>query len=112
MPDILTGVLTEERLQPFLKYLKEEEITDVDWNGKDLWLKNIYSEKIKVPKEEHNVTPEYIVAITQHIANSVSKRFNKEIPCLEAETGLKPCMNLLPYPDAVSASGRQLNFHV
>lgn len=86
MPDILTGVLTEERLQPFLKYLNDKEITDVDWNGKDLWLKNIYSEKIKVPKEEHNVTPEYIAAITQHIANTVSKRFNKEIPCLEAET--------------------------
>ena len=107
MPDILTGVLTEERLQPFLKYLKEEEITDVDWNGKDLWLKNIYSEKIKVPKEEHNVTPEYIVAITQHITRkSLVWRQKQKI------TGLKPCMNLLPYPDAVSASGRQLNFHV
>ena len=98
MPDILTGVLTEERLQPFLKYLKEEEITDVDWNGKDLWLKNVYSEKIKVPKEEHNVTPEYIAAIT----NDLIRKF-LVWKLKQRITGLKHYTNPLQYQDEAFA---------
>ena len=83
---IMTGVITKERLRPFLKYLKDDEITDVDWNGSDLWVKNIYNESIIIPKEEHDVTSEFIQAFTTHVSNSVSKLFNQENCVLEAET--------------------------
>ena len=83
---IMTGVITQERLRPFLGYLKNDEITDVDWNGSDLWIKNIYNESFMIPKEEHEITPEFIQAFTTHVSNSVSKLFNQENCVLEAET--------------------------
>jgi len=83
---IMTGVITKERLKPLFKYLKNDEITDVDWNGSDLWIKNIYNESIMIPKEEHEITPAFIQAFTTHVSNSVSKLFNQENCVLEAET--------------------------
>ena len=83
---IMTGVITKERLKPLFKYLKNDEITDVDWNGSDLWIKNIYNESIMIPKEEHEITPVFIQAFTTHVSNSVSKLFNQENCVLEAET--------------------------
>ena len=83
---IMTGIITKERLKPLFKYLKNDEITDVDWNGSDLWIKNIYNESIMIPKEEHEITPAFIQAFTTHVSNSVSKLFNQENCVLEAET--------------------------
>jgi len=84
--EIMTGVITQERLRPFLVFLKNDEITDVDWNGSDLWIKNIYNESFMIPKEEHEITPEFIQAFTTYVSDSVSKLFNQEKCVLEAET--------------------------
>jgi len=81
-----TGIITKERIQLFIKYLQNEETTDVDWNGRDLWVKNIHNVKIKIPHEEHGITDEYIKVFTSHLATSVNKLFNREHCELEAET--------------------------
>lgn len=83
---IQTGVLTDERLKPLLKYLNDENIIDVDWNGSDLIVRDINNNSVKIPRMEHGITKEYIDAITQHIANSVSQSFTQDNPVLDAET--------------------------
>jgi len=86
--NIQTGIITNKRMEPLLKYLLKEDITDVDWNGRDLVIRTIYRENIKVDKKEHNINPEFIENFTQHVANSVSKHFNKSTPKLDAKVGL------------------------
>lgn len=83
---ILTGILTEERLKPFLPFLKDDDITDVDWNGDALWVNTIHNESMKIPNDQHTVTKEYINAFVQNVANSISQHFNKEHYKLEADT--------------------------
>ena len=83
---VSTGLLTEDRLRPFLPFLEDDNITDVDWNGDALWVNTIHNESIKIPDDQHTVTKEYINTFVQNVANSVSQRFNKEKYKLEADT--------------------------
>lgn len=69
---------------PLWPYVEEDEITDIDYNGKDLWITNTANERIKV--EEHGVTKEFIEKFSHYIANNVSKAFNKVENLLEADT--------------------------
>jgi pilus assembly protein CpaF len=81
-----TGIITNEKIKLFLPYLKDNEITDVDWNGKELWVKNIYNQKIKIPAGEHKIDKKYIENFTAQLATSMGKLFNKEDNVLEAQT--------------------------
>lgn len=83
---IKTGVLTDERMKPLLRYLNDENIIDVDWNGSDLIVRDINNISTKIPRKEHGITKEYIDSLTQHIANSVSQSFTQDSPILDAET--------------------------
>ncbi|MFV0467294.1 MAG: pilus assembly protein, partial [Lachnospiraceae bacterium] len=68
---------------PLWSYIEEDEITDIDFNGTDLWMTNTANERIKV--EEHGVTKEFIEKFSHYIANNVSKPFNKVENLLEAD---------------------------
>lgn len=76
--------LSNEILGPFQKYLEMDEITDVDYNGRALWVKNIYGVKKQVKDEE--LTERFITNFVQNIANYASLSFNKQENILEAET--------------------------
>lgn len=80
-----TGILTLERLKPLIPYLKDERITDIDWDGSNLWVNTIDNETEII--KDHEVTKEYIETLAGHVANSQSKHFNKTEYGLEAETG-------------------------
>ena len=69
---------------PLWSYVEDDEITDIDFNGRDLWITNTANERIKV--EEHGVTREFIEKFSHYIANNVSKAFNKVENLLEADT--------------------------
>ena len=43
---------------PLWSYIEDDEITDIDFNGTDLWITNTANERKKV--EEHGVTKEFI----------------------------------------------------
>ncbi len=70
---------------PLRSYVEDDEITDIDFNGRDLWLTNTANERVKV--QEHGVTKEFIEKFSHYIANNVSKAFNKVENLLEADTG-------------------------
>lgn len=66
------------------KYIQDMDVTDVDYNGKDLWLTYIDGHRQKV--EDVDLTDNFIKILIQRIANEVSKPFNNSEPILEAET--------------------------
>lgn len=64
-------------------YLMKEEVTDIDYNGSQLWI--TYENGIR--KRENIILPtEFINGFTQQIANGQQKSFNPAEPLLEAET--------------------------
>lgn len=69
---------------PFWPYIEEDEITDIDFNGRDLWITNTSNERLKV--KNHGITKEFIERFSHYIANNVSKAFNKVENLLEADT--------------------------
>lgn len=66
------------------KYIDDDCITDIDYNGSELWIRDYQNHREKV--RGISVSPHFIRQLTQRIANSVSKEFNKQNPVLEAET--------------------------
>lgn len=77
------GVMYEDNFGVLLPYIRDIEVTDINWNGKELWVDDVnrgrYCPGIKLEKE-------FIDAFCIRVANVVSKTFNKYYPVLEAET--------------------------
>lgn len=69
---------------PLWSYVQDDEITDIDYNGRDLWITNTSNERKKI--EKHEVTQEFVEKFSHYIANNVSKPFNKVENLLEADT--------------------------
>lgn len=75
--------ISADNFGPLADYVKDENITDIDFNGTDLWITDI---KNKHWKDEGRVDAKFIRKLAQDIANSASKEFNQKRPNLEAET--------------------------
>lgn len=73
-----------EDFGPLMEYVKDETITDIDFNGTSLWITDIYNRHWKDTKL--NISSAFIRRLAQTIANSDAKEFNQKHPCLEAET--------------------------
>ena len=100
--------LGKEYFGPFWKFIVNEEITDIDYNGREVWLTNIYNERYRAPAVyvKENVTPAFVEQFTQRIANVVSRQFNKRYPELEAETSE---LRVTIVHESVSRSGRSIS---
>lgn len=66
------------------QFVDNDDITDIDYNGNELWIRDYNNNRKKVTDIE--ISQNFIRQFTQRIANSVSKEFNKQHPVLEAET--------------------------
>lgn len=80
----MANVLLPDKFGAFYKYLQDEEVTDVDYNGKDVWIKDVYNRRYKV--YEPDITPMFVNDFCQRVADVASKSFNRNMPVLEAET--------------------------
>lgn len=98
--------LGKEYFGPLWKYIANEEITDVDYNGREIWLTNIYNERYRVNQAyvDENMTLAFVEQFTQRIANVVSQQFNKQNPELEAETSE---LRVTVLHESIARSGRQ-----
>lgn len=76
--------INDEDFGPLMELVKDDKITDIDFNGTDLWITDIYNNHWKDTKL--NITPNFIRRLAQGIANSQSKEFNQKNPVIEAET--------------------------
>ena len=45
-------ILMPNKFGAFYKYLQDDEVTDVDYNGKDVWVKDVYNRRYKVDEPE------------------------------------------------------------
>ena len=97
--------LGKEYFGPLWKYVDNEDITDIDYNGRDIWVNNIYNERYRLSKEfiSEFITPLFVEQFTQRIANVVSRQFNKRNPQLEAETDK---LRVTILHESVACSGR------
>ena len=64
-------------------YIREDSVTDINWNGNALWIDDL--EKGRYSAEE-KLSNEYLNGISTKLSNVVSRQFNKYNPILEAET--------------------------
>ena len=95
----------KECFGPLWKFVASDDITDIDYNGREIWLTNIYNERYKVSQEfvDEQITTTFVEQFTQRISNVVSRQFNKRNPQLEAETN---DLRVTILHESVARSGR------
>lgn len=100
--------LGKEYFGPLWSFVSSDEITDIDYNGKEIWLTNIFNERFKANASFVNtyMTPAFVEQFTQRIANEVSRQFNKRNPELEAETD---DLRVTILHESVARSGRSIS---
>lgn len=81
--DTLEIQISPEYFGPLLPYVEDKEITDIDYNGTDVWVTDIYNNCKKTGITLDKVFEEQFC---NRIANLVSRPFNPGNPILEAET--------------------------
>ena len=75
--------LKEECFGPLLPYIKDHQITDINYNGTDVWIEHLTYGVRKAPVK---LTPEFVQRFSILISNVVSEQINKYNNVLEAET--------------------------
>lgn len=98
----------KEYFGPLWKFVATEEVTDIDYNGREIWLTNIYNERYRVSDEfvAGNMTPAFVEQFSNRIANVVSQQFNKRNPRIEAETSE---LRVTILHESVARSGRSIS---
>lgn len=77
--------LKNESFGPLLPYVLDEDITDINFNGKDVWVEHLKRGIYKVPVQ---LTEEFVNQFSIRISNVVSEQINKYNNVLEAETDI------------------------
>lgn len=100
--------LGKEYFGPLWEYVVDPDITDIDYNGTEIWITNVFNERYQLEKSfvETYMTTIFIEQFTQRIANVVSRQFNKRNPKLEAETSE---LRVTILHESVSRSGRSIS---
>lgn len=99
--------LTPESFGTLKPFVENSDITDVDYNGKALWITYIDGrrEHVTDSKVISGLTPAFIQAFCQKVSNSESKGFNKSLNLLEAET---PTLRISILHESVNNSGHSI----
>lgn len=80
--------ISDAQYGPFLPFLQEGTVTDIDFNGEDLWVKDIYNKRTKIidPEIVTQLTKENIDNFTTAVGNKIGVNLNASSQVLEAET--------------------------
>jgi pilus assembly protein CpaF len=95
--------VTREYFGPLYPYIEDDEITDVDFDGKRLWVTDCSNHRYVV--EGEHLGREFVEEFTKRVANTVSKPFHKQSPVLEAETDT---LRITIVHESVALSGRAI----
>lgn len=74
---------TEEQFGVFWKYLVDENVTGINYNGEQLWITDLKKGRYEVKEK---ITEKFLHQFVNLIANCVNKQFNSANPVLEADT--------------------------
>lgn len=69
---------------PLYPYVVKDDITDIDYNGYQVWLTDCKNQRFLW--EGGHLSKEFVLQFTQRVSNGVSKPFHKQEPVLEAQT--------------------------
>lgn len=83
MSEVNLTLLKDENYGVLLQFIKDINITDINWNGMNLWIDDINKGRYMSDIE---LTPEFVESFAIRISNLANKTFNKYNPKLEAET--------------------------
>lgn len=92
-----------EYFGPFWKYIQDQKVTDIDYNGRQLWITDVENERY--PVKSGGITDKFVEQFSHRIANEVSKPFNRKNPLLEAETDT---LRISIVHESVAVSGRSI----
>ncbi|MBR0419243.1 MAG: Flp pilus assembly complex ATPase component TadA [Erysipelotrichaceae bacterium] len=70
-------------------YVEDDNVTDIKWNGTQLWITDLYKGRYMLRNEggePYVLDPEFIEIFCKRIANMVNENFNMSEPSLKAET--------------------------
>lgn len=99
-----SGIRMEpEYFGPFWKFILDAKVTDVDYNGRQLWITDVENERYFV--KNSGITDKFVEQFSHRIANEVSKPFNRKNPLLEAETDT---LRISIVHESVAVSGRSI----
>ncbi|MCR5666252.1 MAG: Flp pilus assembly complex ATPase component TadA [Eubacterium sp.] len=87
---------------PFRVYVEDESVTDIDYNGQDLWLTYKDNTRRKVLQSQHLITNLFAKQFAQRLSNLTGREFNPMHPSLEGETTQ---LRISVMHEAVSVSG-------
>lgn len=83
MGEMITFTPTEAQFGVLWKYLLQPNVTDVDYNGKELWITDLKTGRYRAKEQ---LSEQFISAFTHNISNCVNKQFNNANKILEADT--------------------------
>lgn len=97
-------MLSDVQYGPFLPLLKQDTITDIDYNGQDLWIKDIYNTRQKITDTQitKQLTDVFIRGFAQNVGNLVGRNLNPIDNVIEAET---ENLRITVLHDAIAVSG-------
>lgn len=75
--------ISDEYFGELLPYIKDNLITDITWNGRNLWIDHLEKGRYMEPVVLDDL---FVENFSQRIANLANKNFNMSEPLLEAET--------------------------
>lgn len=97
-------MLSDAQFGPFLPFLNDKNITDIDYNGQELWVKDIFNRRRRVaePGITEQLTDGFIRGFAQNVGNLVGRNLNPIDNIIEAET---EDLRITVLHDAVAVSG-------
>lgn len=96
-------LLTKEQFGPLYPLIQNDRITDINWNGRQLWIDHLDKGRYC---SSLTLEATFIKQFTLHVSNVVSLNFNKHVPLLEAEAnGLRISI----IHEAYAKSGRSIS---
>ena len=98
--------ITAEAFGPLYPYIADPFITDVDYNGKDLWIVTTDNRRCKIDCGGEKITAAFLEQFCGRIANEVSRSFNQMETVLEAETDT---LRITIVHESVAVSGRSFS---
>lgn len=83
MSETIRFSLDEKHFGPFFPFIRQESVTDIDYNGRDVWITDLKKGRYRA---DLVLEEQFIVQFTQAIANCMNRPFNQANKVLEADT--------------------------
>lgn len=74
-------ILPDENFGPLLPYIKDDNVTDINWNGEELWIDDLT--RGRYCANDVHLDGLFLSNFTTKISNLMSVQFNKNTPLLK-----------------------------